>query len=517
MINTVTISVSEYEELKALRSLPALLKELQSQLDWCKSQLDWCKRQIFGQKSERLVDLPGETCDLPGFEMPEAEDVKPEVIKVPEHKRTKTIKKGSCTVEIPDNLERVEQLIDVPEMERTMPDGTKLIKIDEDRSEKLAFRPGEYYVKVIIRPKYAHPTEPKLGVIQEAMPSAIIEGSKFDVSFMAHVVVEKFVFHMPLYRIVEKLQSRDIRVTRQVLSQQIKTCGQNILPLFHLMIEKVLAQGVIYTDDSPVKLLQKKKCKEARIWVYIGGLPNAPPYHIYQFTIDRSHRHPMKFLKNFKGTFHADAFGAYEKLGKQEDISWAACWAHARRKFETALTGTSTDLSLWTMRQMRYLFMYERIAWKRSPEERHNIRQKYERPIVDAIFQRFREELKSHTLLPKSNLAKAIGYMQCRPQAFRLYLSDPNLRMDNNTSERAVRKLTIGRKNWMFIGSETAGESMAALLSITQTCRAMGIRPQEYLEDIFRRLLDHPAHRLEELLPDQWMKSRGIKPMPKQK
>jgi transposase len=503
MANTIEIPVQEYEALKS--TIHAL-----------QEQLDWCKRQIFGQKSERFIDVPGNIDEMPGFEMPEAEEAKPETVTVPKHKRTKNRKKGSCTIEIPDDLERVEVLVDVPEAERTMPDGTKLVKIDEERSEKLAFRPGEYFMKVFVLPKYAHPTQPKLGIIQETMPPSIIEGSKFDVSFMAHVVVEKFVFHMPLYRIVEKLQGRDIRATRQVLSQQIKACGQKILPLFHLMVEKILAQGVIYTDDSPVKLLQKKKCKEARMWVYIGGLPNAPPYHIYQFTTDRSHDHPLKFLEKYKGTLHADAFGAYEKLDKKDGISWAACWAHARRYFEKALTGTQDDTALWVMRRMRYLFMYERIAWKSSSEERLRIRQKYVLPIVDAIFERFREELKSNTFLPKSNLAKAIGYMQCRKHNFLLYLSDSNLRMDNNTSERAVRKLAIGRKNWMFIGSEKAGESMAALLSITQTCRAMGIRPQEYLEDIFRRLLDHPANRLEELLPDQWMKSRGIEPMPKQ-
>lgn len=486
----------------------AMLEEQNEKIASLQNQLEWCKRQIFGQKSERLTDLPGDVPELPGFEMPETIEPKVETVKVPGHDRRKKNRKGSCTVEIPDDMERVEVLIDVPEEERTLSDGTPLVRIGEDRSEKLAFRPGEYYVKEFIRPKYACPSDSKLGVVQEPMPSSIVEGSKFDTSFMAHLIEEKFAFHMPLYRICEKLAGRDIRVTRQVLSQMVKTCGQRVLPLFDLMIERTLEQGVIFTDDTPIKLQRKNKCKEARMWIYIGGLPNAPPYHVYQFTTDRSHRHPTKFLENFKGKLHADAFAAYEKLDKFEGVFWAACWAHARRKFENALTGSSDDPSLWVMQQMRYLFLFERVAWNRSPEERLRIRDEHERPIVNEIFKRFGKELKSGTLLPKSKLADAIGYMQTRRDNFELYLNDADLRMDNNAAERGLRKLTIGRKNWMFVGSEKAGNSMAALLSLVQTCRAMGITPHVYLEDLFNRLLDHPASRLEELLPDQWQKNR---------
>ena len=504
MEDTVTISVQEYE---ALRATAALVDNLQLTMAALKDQLEWCRRQIFGQKSERLIGLPDNLPELPDFEMPEADEPEPETIEIPKHTRKKRVT-GEFTIDYPDDLERVEQLVDVPKAERTLPDGTPMKKIGEDRSEKLAFRPGEYYIKEFVRPKYVDPNHPKTGVVQEPMPSSIIEGGKLDTSFLAHIIVEKFAFHMPLYRIAEKLLGRDISITRQTLSQAIKACGQAILPLYYLMIERTLAQGVIFTDDTPVKLQRPGKCKEARIWTYIGGMPNAPPYHIYQFTIDRRHCRAEEFLKNFEGTLHADAYAAYEKMHNDPTIaiSWAACWAHARRKFEQSLTGAKSDPALWIMQQMRYLFMYERVAWARSPEERLRIRQKYERPIVDKIFNRFIEEIKSGTLLPKSKLATAIGYMQCRPDNFRLYLDDPNLRMDNNVSERGLRKLVIGRKNWLFIGSEAAGEAMAALLSMVQTCRAMGIKPQEYLEYIFNYLLDHPAARLEELLPDQWKK-----------
>ncbi len=476
-----------------------------------REQLEWCKRQIFGQKSERLVETPGEVDELPGLDVPPSAD-EPTPVTVPSHERRSTRGKGSCTLELPDHLERVEVLVDVPEAERTTADGTLLRRIGEDRSEKLAYRPGEYYARVTVRPKYADPTAPELGVLQEPMPGSLVEGSKFDPSFLAHVVVEKFAYHMPLYRLEEKLGTRGIRVTRQTLSQMVKTCGQRVVPLYELMISELFAQGVIFTDETPVKLQAKKKCREARVWVYVGGaVDGTPAYHIYQFTTDRSHRHPIAFLSDFRGTLHADAFGAYETLHNTPDngINWAACWAHARRKFENASSG-DPDLRLWVMRQMRKLFRYERVALARGPDQRLVIRRDREEPLVDELFQRLRAAVASGTLLPKAKLSDAIGYMLTREDNFRHYLSDPHARMDNNTAERALRKLTIGRKNWMFIGSEKAGHAMAALLSLTQTCRALGIDPQTYLEDIFTRLLDHPASQLHDLLPDRWAAARNM-------
>jgi len=484
--------------------------ELRGELSHLRDQLAWFQRQVFGRKSERITDLPGTTELLPGFALPEPppppeEEPKP----VAAHTRRRSRRSGSCTLELPDSLERVERLMDVPESERALADGTSLARIGEDRSEKLAYRAAEYYVLVTVRPKYALPGEPGLGVVQEPMPGSIVEGSKFDTSFLAHLVEEKFAFHMPLYRIEEKLAGRGIRVTRQALAGVLATCGERVDPLFRLMVERTLGQGCIFTDDTPVKLQDKGKCREARVWTYVGGLPNAPPYHIYQFSEDRGHRHPLEFLKDFAGTIHADAFAAYEKLHADPDrpIQWAACWAHARRKFENAWNGTE-DLCAWVLRRMRYLFLYERVAWAPGPEERLRIRTERETPVVAEIFRRLREALRAPGLLPKSKTAEAISYMLSREANFTLYLADPNLRMDNNPAERSLRKLTIGRKNWLFVGSPRAGDSMAALLSLVQTCRAMDIRPWEYLTDLFGRLLDHPACRLEELLPDQWKAAR---------
>ena len=482
---------------------------LKAELARVTEQLAWLQRQVFGRKSERFCDPPGQTDMLPGLELEKPTEPEPEQVSVPTHTRRRRRRKGGCTLQFPDSLEREQRLIDVPEAERTLPDGRPMIRAGEDRSLKLAYRPDQYLLVEFIRPKYVDPDDPSLGIVQEPMPGTLIEGSKFDTSFMAHVIEEKFAFHMPLYRIEEKLAGHDIRVTRQALCQLVRACGERVLPLFRLMIAELLLQRYLFTDDTPVKLQAGGKCREARMWVYVGARANAPPYHVYQFSEDRSHRHPLDFLGKYRSVIHADAFAAYEKLhaDPQRDIQWSACWAHARRKFENAHSG-SGELRKWVLRHMRYLFMYERVAWQRDEARRMRIRSEREAPVVEEIFKRLRQQIASGRLLPRSKMAEAIGYMLTREENFRLYLTDPNVRMENNTAERSLRKLTIGRKNWMFVGSPRAGQSMAALLSLVQTCRAMDIRPQEYLRDIFDRLLDYPAGDLADLLPDRWKVAR---------
>jgi len=480
---------------------------LRGKVDHLEKQLEWFRRQIFGQKSEKLTAFPLDLPDLPGLDDIIIENETSVSLDVPGHKRKKTSNKGKYVVDIPENLPRVEEIIDVPEEERVCPvTGKPFKRIGEDRTEKLAFRPAEYYVKTIVRPKYAHPDDSRHGVLQENAPDSILAGSKFDESFMAHIVVEKFVYHMPLYRIEEKLDARHIGITRQTLSALLKNLGEKVIPIYNLMKKRILVQGSIFTDETPVKLFQKGKCAEARMWVYIGGKPNAPPYHIYEFTENRRYQHPLKFFKNYEGIFHSDAWGGYDKLAKKDGIVWSSCWVHARRNFEG--DSQHPEFSLWVMRQMRKLFLYERVAWKRDAEGRLFIRDKKERPIVDKLFKRFREKLSEGNILPKDSITQAIGYMLSREKHFRSYLDHSDARMENNVSERALRKLVIGRKNWLFIGSKDAGKATAALLSLVQTSRALNINPQDYLEDVFRRMLDHPAKKLEEFLPDKWQELR---------
>lgn len=527
MDGDATISVDDFNRLRADNEVwrkegEALRVEnevfraenqsLRSELRQVKEQLDWLKRQVFGQKSERLADLPGDYPDLPGLSLSEEkEESDPEKIEIPEHKRRKNSGgKGEHKLVIPDDLERVVEVVDLPPEEKIDPEtGEWLVEIGRDAVEKLACRPEQYYVKRFEYPKYAKVGDALQGVVQAPAPPCVIEGSKFDASFMADLTVEKFGFHMPLNRFQERLSLVGVMVSRQTLCSMLIKLGEAVLPIYHLMIRKIFAGGTLFTDDTPVKLIVngKGKTQTARMWIYLAGKPNAPPYHVYQFTEDWSHDHPKKFLKDFKGTFHADAYEAYEELDSdREDVTWAACWSHARRNFENALAGGRSEFLLEVLRTIKWLFLYERVAWANSAEKRLEIRREKERPLVEGLFKLLHEKLSSPELLPKSKLAQAIKYMLVRKKNFMVYLDDPDVRMDNNPAERGLRKVVLGKKNWLFIGSPRAGESAAALYSLVQTCRAMKVNPKTYLEDVYTRLLDHPAKRLDEFLPDNWLR-----------
>jgi transposase len=487
-----------------------------SEISRLKNQIEWFRRQVFGQKSERFVDIPAECELLPGFELPAQI---PEIIATPIPAHTRNVTKSGkdkFKVEIPKDLPRETVYKDIPEEEKIdSKTGITLEKIGEEIVEKLAFRPGSYFVKRFVYPKYASKKNTLLGVRQAASEDCIISGSKFDASFMAHIVTEKFAYHMPVNRIIEKLGVERIVVSGQAFCGLLINLGQKVQPLFEEMKKKLFEQEIIFSDDTPVSLIVngQGKVKQARMWGYMGNKPGAPPYHLYEFSSDRCEIHPLSFLKEFSGILHADAYSAYEKLDGREDISWAACWAHGRRKFENS-TSMDEKFRISVLSEMRNLFRYEKVAWNRRPEERLKIRAEKEKPIVDKIFAMFRDKIRSGALLPASDLAKAIGYMQSREKNFRVYLSNPYARMDNNTAERGVRKLVIGRKNWLFVGSRRSGKAVANLLSLVQSCRAMGVDPQAYLEDIFKRLPSYPHKNLFDLLPDQWIKNFGNKKNP---
>lgn len=502
--------------LKLAQSQAKTIQNLSDQITILTEQIEWFKRQMFGQKTERFIATDSKQLLLEfGDAIEEVAVVEVEALEVQPHiRKTTKAKAESAPVSWPDNLPVEELIIDVPLADRIDPiTGQELKIVGEEVSCKLGIRSG-FFVRKTIRIKRANPKAPEDGVLCSAMPDSIVTASKFDVSFMAWVCIQKIIFHLPIYRIVEMLATFNIKVSKQTLCNLFKTLGTRVQPIIDLMIEKVLESGVIFSDDTPVNLLQKKKCQEARIWTYVGGHPESPPYHIYQFTKTREHHHVIDFLENFKGIIHADAYQAYSKLDSdRSDISWCACWAHARRYFENATAGDQVFREK-VLCLMGDLFEFEREAWRRNEAQRLEIRKTNEEPLVDELFEMLKKKQECRKLLPQSKLAKAINYMLVREDNFRNYLTHANARMENNTAERALRKTVIGRKNWLFIGSEEAGQAAMNLFSLLQTCRALDINAQEYLEDLFSRLLSHPSNRLEELLPDQWSKKKSEQTLP---
>jgi transposase len=479
---------------------------LQRQIVHLNEQLEWFKRQVFGKKSEKIVTPTAEVLCLPGFELKHAAATEHQVKS---HTRRVPKRNGQDAITLPDDLPVERQIIDLPEQQKSCPEtGAPLVKIGEEVTQKIAHKPGSYFVKEIIRYKYALPLGD--GILTPPLPESLLERCQADESFLADLITKKFCDHLPLYRQAEILSREGIGISRQILCKWVVRAGLALKPLVDRMTRLVLESGNVFVDESPVKMLQpgKGKTHQGFMWVLVGGKQANPSYRVYEFYTDRKHSRADELLKGYAQVLHSDKYGAYESLANRKQIIWCPCWTHIRRKFLEAETG-DPHFQAWILRKIRYLFMYERVAWGRSEQERLDIRQTKEAPIIDELIQAVKKQLTEGKILPKSKMGEALRYFYGLIPYLKNYTKYPFARLDNNVAERAVRPLALGRKNWLFVGNEEGGEAAAILFSLVQTCRALGVNPREYLEDVMRRLMSHPVNALDELLPDKWEASRS--------
>lgn len=297
--------------------------ELRSENVYLKEQNAWLLRQIFGKKSERLVDVNPEQLKLDGFENEEPAKTK----TIPAHERRTKNRTGEDTICLPDDLPVETTVIDLPEEEKTCKEtGLPLKKIGEEISHKLAHRPGSFFLKRIVRPKYAHPKQEEKGVTIAPMPEALLPKCRADESLLAEIITRKFVDHLPLYRIAENLNRERIRLSRRLLSQWVVGAGLALYPLYQALREKILAGDRLHIDESPVDLFDSPKMSTGYMWVLVGGVGADPPYRYYQFFPDRRHAHPEEILGSYKGVIHSDKYMAYESFIRAHGNVWAPCW-----------------------------------------------------------------------------------------------------------------------------------------------------------------------------------------------
>lgn len=495
---------------EAYLKLETQCETLQNEVAYLKEQVDWFRRQFFGQRTEKIKSHLGDVQPLlPGLDIPEEPEPE-EKQKVASHERRKVRREGQDKITLPPDLPVESQTIDVPESDKICSvTGKILVKIGEEVTRKLAYKPGSYYIKEYIRPKYALSEQSDGGILTAQLPDSLLTRCQADESLLSDIITKKFADHLPLYRISEIFSRQGIGISRQLLSQWVLRAGNALEPLYNEMHRRILESGNVFIDESPVDMQDpgKGKVHQAYMWVMVGGVQSDPAYRIYSFRTDRKHENAEILLKGYQGVLHSDKYGAYEKLANEKKLSWCPCWAHIRRKFFEA-EGGDPRFRRWVLRKIRYLFMLERVAWARSEEERLRIRQEKEVPIIDELIHAIKKRLVDGKLLPKSKLREALGYFCGLISHLKTYTRYANARLDNNVAERAVRPLAVGRKNWLFVGSEEGGKAAAILLSLVQTCRGLQINPHAYLEDVMRRLMSHPANRLEELLPDQWTKNQ---------
>ena len=407
---------------------------------------------------------------------------------------------------LPDHLARCEER---HEPDASCPEcGGTMRQVGEDVSEVLDYVPGRFRVIRHVRPALSCRSCETM--VQEPMPSLPIERGMASPALLSHVLINKYCDHLPLYRQSQIFAREGVDLPRMVLAGWVGKCAELVRPLVDAIEAHVLSGASIHGDDTPVPVLDpgRGKTKTGRQWVYLRDeRPHAgpaPPAVFYRYSPDRKGEHPQNHLKNFKGALHADGYAGFGELYKADKDGIApvvevACWSHARRKFHDVHVATGSPLALQALERIGKLFEVERAINGEQPEKRARMRRQRSRPLLDALKDFLEASLRK--LPGKSDLALAIRYALTRWVALIRYADNGCLEMTNNAAERAIRALALGRKNWLFAGSDKGGERAAAIYTLIETAKLNGIEPQAYLTEVLTRIAEHPVNRVDELLP----------------
>ena len=486
-----------------IRELLALLSNRDRECDQLRRRLDQLLRRLYGPRSEKVVGptLFDDVATPPAAAPASVEPPAPPPPSVPSAGR------GHGRRKLPEQLPRRRIEHDLNELDKLCPCcTTPRVRIGEEISERLDYVPASLVVIEHVRPKYVcRRCQGQLAMA--ALPPEPIAKGVAGAGLIAAVIVNKFVDHQPLHRQQQKFAREGVELHRSTLCDWLKQCATLLEPLYALMVSSVLRSKAIHTDDTPVRLLGEHGAQTGRLWVYLGD--RSHPYTVYDATASRKRDGPLTFLQGFKGYLQADAFSGYDGVYAR-GVTEVACWAHARRKFVEA-QGSDAALAAEALARVRALYEIETRAKGLSATERWALRQAESAPLVQS-FGAWLERLRTQAL-PKSPLGQAVGYALNQWRALNVYLTDGDLNIDNNAAENALRGTALGRKNWLFWGSETGGRTAAVLTSLTATCKRLGINPWLYLKDVLTRLPACPPDHLPTLLPDAWATAQPATPV----
>ena len=478
------------------------LQEKDRRIDQLSSQLDVLKRHLFGRRSEQLdpnqlgLDL-GELSvpEVAGTEEPEGEEP-----ASPEGGR-----RGHGRRRLPVHLPRHRVEYDVPESERTCGECQhSLVPIGEEVSEQLEYVPASFFVRQQVRLKYACPHCQGNVVIGAAAAQPIDKGLPGP-GLMAHVLTSKYADHLPLNRLEGIFARHGVELTRSTLCDWVAAGARLLRPVVDVMKQGVLASRKIHTDDTPVPVLDKSRevTRTGRLWVYLGDADHEGV--VFDYTPDRSRDGPQSFLAGYKGYLQADAYAGYDCIYAGQEVVEVACWAHARRKFFDAMKSDARRSQI-ALGFIRRLYEVEKRARDLEAASRCALRQSESGPVLTQLKAWLDEQ--NPSVPPKSPMGLAISYARSQWIALTRYLEDGILDIDNNAAERALRRVAIGRKNWMFAGSDNGGHRAAIIYSLVASCARLKIDPYAYLSDVLERLPTHSPDALAELTPQAWKLSR---------
>jgi len=519
--------IAERAERIAAQALAAAaqakLSDDQALIAHMKLEIEKLRREIYGQRSERSVRLLDQMeLQLEDLEAAASED---ELLAEMAAARTTSVaaftRKRPARKPFPQHLPR-ERVIVAGPVACPCCGGTRLSKLSEDVTETLEVIPRQWKVIQHVREKFS--CRDCETIAQAPAPFHVISRGWAGPSLLAMILFEKFGQHQPLNRQAERYAREGVLLSLSTLADQVGACCVVLDPIFKRLEAHVLAAERLHGDDTTVPVLAKGKTDTARSWVYVrddrsfGG--PAPPAAVFYYSRDRRGEHPQVHLASYAGILQADAYGGYGKLydpGRSPGpVIEAACWSHARRNFfvladvaqnaQRKARGKTpavvSPIALQAVRRIDALFDIERTINGISADQRKAARQEHCVPLVAGLEAWMRDERAK--LSRHAEVAKAMDYMLKRWEAFVRFLDDGRICLSNNAAERALRGIALGRKSWLFAGSDRGGQRAAIMYSLIVTAKLNDIDPQAWLADVLARIAEHPAHRIDELLPWSW-------------
>ncbi len=472
-----------------------------------KHKLDVLCRRLFGKKSEKLdpnqLQLALDLLKSDAAARPEepAEMDSGEALSRRERKQRRRTGRQPLPKDLPRQVVSLELAAD----ERVCACGRERRKIGEDVSERLEYEPASLHVIETRRAKYACP-KCHDGVLAAPVPPQAVEKSLAGEGLLAHVVISKYMDHLPLYRQEGILARHGVELSRSTLVGWVFEVAEAVSPIVERIRQEILSTDYLQTDDTPVVVLKKLGGSfKGRLWTYLDPLGGQV---VFEATPTHEGRWPEAYLAWFRGYLQADAYKGYDALYAGRRVIEVGCWAHGRRRFKEAL---ETDARAAPMLQLvQELYRVEEEAQPLSPEERKALRQERSRAVllrIDELRRRLQAEV-----LPKSPLGEALRYLDNQWHALNRFCEDGRLKIDNNGAENQLRIVAVGRKNWLFAGSLEGARRAAILYSLVQSCKLAGVEPFAYFRDVLRRLPTHPQRLIDQLTPKGWAQARASAP-----
>lgn len=458
-------------------------KALKEEVFLLKAELAQLKKLIFGAKRERFISEGTPQQGLL-FESEVLEAEPAEVVEVVSKKKKKTRPPFQRNT-FPASLRRDKEVI-----EPTGVDTSKLAKIGEDITELLAYVPADLYIKQIIRPRYVNKADEDQGVAQANIPLRLIPKGMVDESLVAQIIVEKILFHTPVHRFRKKLKQAGVGfISENNLHNWLHTGAHSLLPLYHLLHQDLLQQPYNQVDETRIAVLSKNKpgaTHRGYFWVLHNPALKAV---FFQYDSRRSAHAGRLLLDGYSGILQADGYSVYETVQIKKDVYLIHCMAHARRKFVEA-QNTDPPRAKYFLEQAQKLYRIERQAREEQMDytQRLQLRQKMAVPILEELGLWLKEQYTAAGLLPQSPIGKAIAYSLKRWEGLCAYAHDGQLEIDNNLVENTIRPVALGRKNFLFAGSDEAAQNLACLYSIIGTCDRWGLNAHRYLTWLLRQV-----------------------------